>query len=59
MGFDDEDMFRVLFIETSEVVFLGKRLSLPDVVAEVERIHPLARAESAKPGWDEPSEPPA
>lgn len=52
------DMFQQFDPGNGEVTFWAHTVSLRDLLAEVSRILPLARAEIRKPHWDQPEEPP-
>ena len=54
-GLAEGDMFRVFDDTTGDVVFWGKRYSLPAIVREVRRLYPVARAEADKPHWNQPT----
>ncbi|MBA3733997.1 MAG: hypothetical protein H0W90_02185 [Actinobacteria bacterium] len=45
------DSFRELDPSTMEVIFWGRRYDLRGLVAEAERLLPVAEAEAAKPHW--------
>ena len=57
-GMADTDMFRVFDPTTAELVFWGKRYPLKTIMEEVQRLRPIALAESDKPHYD-PTGPPS
>ena len=48
-GMADIDKFRVLDPTTGDVVFWGETFSLRQIVAEAQRLLPIATAEASKP----------
>lgn len=48
-GIDDNEMLRWIDPSTGDVIFWGNELNIPTVVAEVQRILPIAERESQKP----------
>ncbi len=50
-GLDPKDSFRALDPKTMEAIFWGERFDLRSIVAEAERILPIATAEASKPHW--------
>ena len=59
VGMAETDMFRVFDPTTTDLVFWGDRYNVREIVAEAERLLPLATAEAARPHWnpDDPSIP--
>jgi hypothetical protein len=55
-GFGDKDILRWLDPTTGDVIFWGNELNIPTVVAEVQRLLPIAQAESRKPHWEPPND---
>ena len=56
-GLADIDMFRVFDPTNAEVVFWGTVYPLKPIIDEIQRLHPVAVAESSKPHWDPPNTP--
>lgn len=48
-------MFRVFDPTTADVVFWGERFDLNGIVAEAQRLLPIATREARKPHWEPPS----
>lgn len=51
-GVTDKDVFRWLDPQSGNLEFWGEQYSIPQVIAEVQRIRPIAQAESMKPHWE-------
>jgi hypothetical protein len=52
----EKDTLRWLDPTTGDVIFWGNELNIPTVVAEVQRILPIAEAEGLKPHWETPAQ---
>jgi hypothetical protein len=57
-GLHERDMFRIFDNQTGELRFWGDAYSIPAIIAEVQRLLPIAAMEAAKPHWQPPLSPP-
>ena len=54
VGVDPTDIFRHFDPSSGDVIFWGEHYSIPTLIAEVQRLLPMAEQKASKPHWDRP-----